>query len=227
MSLPPPIPLLTLVAAGDDRPLLASVIGADYSALALTPQHGNLAPDVVRSALPRFGTWDAATRTDLSAWLIQDFGNAHATEAAHFDEAWGRMHGLALQAHGAGRPVVGFGGDHSVLWPLATAARDALAERSPSGHRIGLVQFDVHHDVRPIDVGPSNGTPVRGLVERGVIDPRDIVQVGIHPMGNRRELTEWCDANSVDRLMLDDVARLGVTGVLEHIERHLEHCDAI
>ena len=226
--------------AGDGRPVLAHLVGADYSALAITPQRSDCAPGVVRAALPRFAPWDSRSGTDLAAWCVADHGDAGARGAGSWDESYECIHSHALRAHDAGTFVVGLGGDHSVTWPLFAAARQAFAERHAAADstgggaaptsgppRVGLVQFDVHHDVRSLEHGPSNGTPVRGLVDSGLVLPGDVVQVGIHPFANRRSLTEYCEQAGIHRISLEHVASRGPVAAVADALEPLADVDAI
>ena len=221
---PTPPPLLVPVAqvAADGRAVLADLIGADYSARSITPQRSDGAPDVVRRALARFSPYDSRDGTDVGGdWCVADHANAGAMRAQTWEEAYERINGLAATAFGAGRFVVALGGDHSVSWPLVAAAAEAVEGR------IGVIQLDVHHDVRALDDGPSNGTPMRGLLETGVLDGRDLVQVGIHPFANRRPLAEYCDEVGVRRFTLADVAEHGPEESARMALEALSHVDAV
>lgn len=204
----------------DPRTPLAALIGADFSALSITPSNADTAPGSVRSALPRFATWDAYHRIDIAErFVVRDLGDAGASHLA-WNEAYTSIAEHAIRARAVAPFTVALGGDHSVTWPLVAAFAH---ERG----RVGLVQLDVHHDVRPLDNGPSNGTPVRGLVEYGVLNPRDIVQIGIHPFANRSELTRWCDEHEVRRFGLADAVRQGIETVCTQALVHLSDCDAL
>lgn len=207
---PAPFVVPHAAAANDPREVLAELLGADYSALALTPQRSDQAPGVVRRALERFAPHDARTGLDIAAaWCVADHHDAGAASAATWEDAVAAIEALADRAHESGRFVIGLGGDHSVSWPLIeTAVRAARRRRGPQA-RVGVIQLDVHHDVRPLDDGPSNGTPFRGLLETGVIRPDDLVQVGIHPFANRPHLAAYCDEQMIRRFSLDEVAKLG------------------
>ncbi len=80
---------------------------------------------------------------------------------------------------------------------------------------------------RTPDDGPSNGTPFRGLLETGTIRPDDLVQVGIHPFGNRRHLAEYCDAQQIRRFPLAEVAELGPQETARAALRALSRTDGI
>ena len=215
-------------ADGDPRAILAELFGADYSAHALTPQRSDSAPDVVRRALARFAPYDSRSGMDLAGgWCVADHANAGAIRSATWDDAVARLGALADRAYATSRFVIGLGGDHSVSWPLIdAAARVVRGQFGPSG-RLGVLQLDVHHDVRPLDEGPSNGTPFRGLLETGTIHPDDLVQVGIHPFANRRHLAEYCDAQRIRRFSLAEVAELGPEEAARAALRALSGTDAI
>lgn len=214
-------------ANDDGRTILAELFGADYSARAITPQRSDAAPDVVRRALARFAPYDSRTAMDLAAWCVADHANAGAIRSSTWDDAFAQLGGLADRAYATSRFVVGLGGDHSVSWPLIdAAARRVRAQHGPSG-RLGVLQLDVHHDVRPLDDGPSNGTPFRGLLESGVIHPDDLVQVGIHPFGNRRHLAQYCDEQRIRRFPLAEVAELGPQETARAALRALSGTDAM
>ncbi len=208
----------------DGRPVLAHLFGADYSARALTPQRSDLAPDVVRRALARFAPWEARHGTDLAAWCVADHANAGAIRSSTWDDAFAAIERAATEAFetagGGSAFVVALGGDHSVSWPLVTAAR-ARCER------LGVLQLDAHHDVRPLDDGPSNGTPFRGLLESGTIQPGDLVQIGIHPFGNRRAPSEYCREQGIDHHFVDQVRARGMREIVGKSLVQLDGCDAV
>lgn len=215
-------------AALDGRTILAELVGADYSARALTPQRSDRAPDVVRRVLRRYAPFDSRSMLDLAeAWVVADHANAGAVRAGTWEEAFEVIAAHADRALTTGRFVVALGGDHSVSWPLVDAAARVVREQHGPSGRLGVLQLDVHHDVRPLDDGPSNGTPFRGLLEASTIADDDLVQVGIHPFANRRPLVEFCEERRIRRLPLAEVAELGAAGTAAAALRALAGADAI
>ena len=65
-------------------------------------------------------------------------------------------------------PVI-LGGDHSITWPVLSAVVDALGPG-----RVSIIDFDAHADTADDESGvrAGHGTPMRRLIEAGVIDGR-------------------------------------------------------
>lgn len=203
----------------DPRPRLATMYGADFSALSITPSHGDTAPSVVRSALPRFAPWNAHTGTDLTAWHVADIGDAGA-RSKPWEAAFDAISSIASSAMDMDAFTIGLGGDHSVTFPIGRAVADRCT-------RLGILQLDVHHDVRPPRPIPSNGSPIRGLIEAGFVSTSDIVQIGIHPYANSLELTEYCDTEQIRRCSLDEMRQLGPADCIAFALDVLDECDHV
>ena len=205
-------------ALDDTRVELATLIGADFSALSITPQDAQSAPKAVRAALARFAPYDATRDIDLRPYVVIDLGDAGARHR-NWEGACDAIRVHATTAWERGQFMVGLGGDHSVTWPLVSAVAD--------GNRVGLIQLDAHHDVRPLDSGPSNGTPIRGLIEEGVLHPHDIVQIGIHPFANHPSLGGYCRERGIHTLSVEEVRARGAQAVAQAALEHLASCDFI
>ncbi len=215
----PPLLLSRAEAGVDARPRLATLFGADFSALSITPARGDLAPAVTRSALERFAPYHAPSDTDLLAWHVVDVGDAGA-RTMEWQQAFATIERLAASAFDDGVFVIALGGDHSVTYPIGVA----LASRCA---RIGIIQLDVHHDVRPIGTTPSNGSPIRGLIEHGKVAGCDVVQIGIHPFANRAELAGYCDEQGIHRVSLEQLAADGTRAAIDSACELLAGCDHI
>jgi formiminoglutamase len=87
-------------------------------------------------------------------------------------------------------PIV-IGGDHAVTAPSVRA----YCEAHPS-QQVGLIHFDAHNDVRVLDHGPTNGTPIRGILTSGVrVSGANLVQVGIHGFMNASHYKRWVEGH--------------------------------
>jgi agmatinase len=104
----------------------------------------------------------------------------------------------------AGVTLLSIGGDHYVTWPLLKAH---AARHGP----MALVQFDAHQDTWfDSEERIDHGSFVARAVQAGVIRPERSIQIGI-----RTHAPQTC---GLDIVYGDDVARLGVDGVLARIK---------
>lgn len=184
----------------DPDPVLA-VVGVPTSAGSLSPSEAWSTPPRLRRVLERFSTYQGEQRLDLGALAVADLGD------------WG-LEGLDLEASQAAverharqladGPIYAFlGGDNAITRPLVRGlARGDLG-------RVGVLTLDAHHDVRTLDSGPTNGTPIRGLVEDGLPDGR-VVQVGIHSFANSREYRQYCDEHQIRVVSIEDLEEEGI-----------------
>ena len=85
-------------------------------------------------------------------------------------------------------PVI-IGGDHAITAPAVRAYCGAHPDQ-----QVGLIHFDAHNDVRVMDHGPTNGTPIRGILESGVrVRGSNLVQFGIHGFMNASYYKRWVE----------------------------------
>jgi agmatinase len=103
------------------------------------------------------------------------------------------------------------GGDHSITYPILKA----LGAQRP----VGLVHFDAHCDTGGEFDGSKfhHGGPFRQAVLAGVLDPERTIQIGIR--GAAEFLWEFSYASGMTVLHIEDVARLGIDGVIAAAKR--------
>jgi arginase family enzyme len=119
-------------------------------------------------------------------------------------------------------PVKAFlGGDNALTRPLVRG----LCAGDLS--RVGVLTLDAHHDVRLTAGGPTNGSPIRGLIEDG-LPPNRVVQVGIHSFANSSEYRAYCAEWGIEVVTMNTVDEVGagwvVTSALQDLARR---CDWI
>lgn len=102
------------------------------------------------------------------------------------------------------------GGDHSIAEPDVTAC-------AASGGPIGLLHFDTHTDTADELHGQkrSHGTPMRRLVEDGVVDPQRYVQIGLRGWWSEAEDLAWQESLGISTFFMHDIERDGIEAVLE------------
>ncbi len=94
---------------------------------------------------------------------------------------------------------IGLGGDHSVMYPV-------LRAMSKKYGRIGLIQFDAHTDTADQAWGEKfhHGTPVRRLIEEGILKGSDILQVGIRGPLTSLKQNDWDRKQKITSVTVDD-----------------------
>jgi agmatinase len=104
------------------------------------------------------------------------------------------------------------GGDHSITWPSATA----VAAAHPPGS-VGIVHFDAHADTGDSSWGNlySHGSPMRRLIESGVIAGRNFVQIGLRGYWPPKDVFEWMRAQGMRWHLMGELRDRGVAPVIE------------
>ena len=202
--------------AGSGDPDLI-VVGVPTSSASLSPSDAWQAPAAARTALGRLSVFDSETRTDLRTLAVADHGD--------FGVAGLDMHEMPAVAERAAAelpegPVKTFlGGDNAITRPLVKGLAGGELDS------VGILTLDAHHDVRITDDGPTNGSPIRGLIEDGLPDGR-VVQVGIHSFANSAEYRAYCDDHGIEVITMATVDEVGaswvVTSALNDLARRCE-----
>lgn len=189
------------------------VAGVPTAAASLSPSSGERTPGALRQALGRFSTYHGEWDVDLSEVGVLDAGDL---PVAGLDRFALERDLAALASVLPEAPLrLYVGGDNAITRPLVRSCAPDLAE-------VGVLTFDAHHDVRTLDHGPTNGTPIRGLIEDGL--PGDqVVQIGIHSFANSLPYRRYCDAQGIRVATVTEIERDGVGPV---VDRALDHLSA-
>jgi formiminoglutamase len=103
------------------------------------------------------------------------------------------------------------GGDHAVTAPSFRAYCAAHPDQ-----QVGLIHFDAHNDVRVLDHGPSNGTPIRQILQSGCrVSGENLVQIGIHGFMNASYYKRWVEGQGATIFTGRQCRREGIEGVVE------------
>ena len=132
----------------------------------MAPGRCDLAPGAIRSALQRYSLHDFQSGRSLEDLTVSDLGDIEARTASEAPElVLGPIQGALLE-HTA---LVFLGGDNSITRPCLRAI-------APDLSKVGLITLDAHLDVRDSSDGPTNGNPIRILLEDG-LPGSNVVQV--------------------------------------------------
>jgi formiminoglutamase len=166
------------------------VINVPFSKTSILPSGAHAAPNALRDAWAIFTTFTPDYDVDISALRVREIGDV----STPITDIVGALANIeeCLQAC-MSQPEAFFpliiGGDHAITAPAVRAYCRAHPEL-----QVGLIHFDAHNDVRVMDHGPTNGTPIRGILESGVrVRGDSLVQVGIHGFMNASYYKRWVE----------------------------------
>jgi formiminoglutamase len=204
----------TLVSptAAVPEPLLR-VIGVPCSVGSISPSNADATPPAVRQALVRLSPYDPVNDVDLAQALrVIDHGDLDVAQLPLTEAIDATQRAIrALPTNGV---LLAIGGDNAITRPVVTGR---LGEDLS---RVGLITLDAHHDVRHLDDGPRNGTPVRGLLEDGMPGTH-VVQIGIGRFTNSAAYAAWCRDRGIRVITAPDVHMRGSAIVIAEALDHL------
>ncbi len=204
------------LAKEDADPALV-VVGVPFSKASLSPSRADMAPLVMRERLGRFSTFHSEARVDFGELQVRDLGNWPVSELG-MDEIPAEVRRLAGNLAPSAFKIY-LGGDNAITRPLVAAMGDL--------DRVGVLTFDAHHDVRSLERGPTNGTPIRGLIEEEGLPGGNVSQVGIHSFANSASYRAWCDEQGIGVFTMADVDQRGIEAVVGDALDRLSHCDHV
>lgn len=204
--------------ARDDADPEVLVVGVPASKASLSPSRADLTPLELRDRLGRFSTFHSETGIDFGEVSVRDIGNWPVSEldmSAMPQAVMERAQDLPEA------PLTLFlGGDNAITRPLVASLDEDLS-------RVGVITFDAHHDVRTLDAGPTNGTPIRGLIEHHRLPGENVVQIGIHSFANSAHYRDYCDARGIRVVTMADVEYAGIAPTVAEALDRLSECDTI
>ncbi len=204
--------------AQDDPEPEILVVGVPSCKASLSPSKADLTPGWVRETLGRFSTYHSEHGIDFGDVPVSDVGNWPVSEL-DMNQMPGVVESLARRLPDCPLTLY-IGGDNAITRPLVRAAHGDLS-------KVGVVTFDAHHDVRTLELGPANGTPIRGLVDDG-LPGANVVQIGIHSFTNSAEYRRYCDDVGIGVVALSEVETKGVaTVVTETLDGLAARCEVI
>jgi len=194
------------------------IIGLPLSKTSISLSHAAEAPQKIRSHFKSFTTYSAEADKDFQDLKILDFGDCltHPTDLSESIERLYKSVSDILEVNSCERYVI-LGGDHGVSFPSIRAFSEKLG-------RIGVIQWDAHHDVRNFeDGGRTNGTPFRSLIEGGYLMGNHLVQIGIRDFSNSKVYREYTREKGIHVYTMADIEKIGLASILINELTRLEN----
>jgi formiminoglutamase len=194
------------------------VVGVPLARTSISPSGADQTPAAVRAALRRFSTYHAGLDVDLESVVAVDYGDLDVADLDGYTALHAVMAGLDGVPESDLLAILG--GDNAITRPAVRALAPRLRD-------VGLLTVDAHHDVRGFHAGPTNGTPVRGLIDDG-LPGRQIIQIGIGDLSNSRAYRSYCADQGITVVGARDAASEGVGAcVRRHLARLAQTCERV
>ena len=189
-----------------------TLLGVPLSRSSISASAASETPHAMRQAWKGFVPYNLDYDVDLTRLNVVDLGDVkqHVTDIAWSHNAiTDAMY--AMRTHHPNTFPLALGGDHSITAMLVKGWKKAHPDE-----RIGILQLDTHFDLRSLkDNGPSNGTPIRNLIESGTIKGEDVWNIGLHGFFNAKSLKEYADRAGVRYVTMRRARQRGLEAVIQ------------
>ena len=136
------------------------------------------APKVVRERLGKLAYHGSSQQ-------IIDFGDVHGTDG-NMESCQQDLGVLVAQMLSQSVFPIVIGGGHDIAYGHFLGISDYLKQKQP-GTKVGIINFDAHFDLRPVEQQPNSGTPFYQIFT----EFKDIVgyfAIGIQQAANTKQL---------------------------------------
>jgi formiminoglutamase len=189
------------------------ILGVPLSRSSISASGASEFPDAFRRAWKGFATYNLDEEVDLSELVAYDTGDVpmHVTDILKCHDNIVEASAL-LHHHFSEAKICAIGGDHSITAMMVKG----MKQENPA-EKIGILQFDTHFDLRDMsDNGPSNGTPMRNLIESGTVEATNMYNIGLHGFFNSKDLKKYADEKGVNYFTLRETRKKGIEETVLH-----------
>jgi len=190
----------------------AGVVGIPFDRGVIIPRVGTrLEPKFIREILYNSTTYSYELDVDLSPLKIVDCGDVDV-DIVNYDETHRRVELALTSVFKSGMIPLIIGGDHSLTYPCVKA----LCRSENSNVKIGVIDFDAHHDCRDGWKG-HHGLWAREIQEIGgnPIKGENIVQIGIRGFGYSPFYRDYVKKTGMRVFPAKEVKERGIRTVTE------------
>ena len=190
----------------------AGLVGVPFDGAVVTGRQGaRYGPKAVRDAFYANATYSLELDVDLSSLNIVDCGDVEVN-LMDAVETYERTEAVLTFIFKSGIIPLIIGGDHSLTSPCIKALCMLL-----KGKKVGIVDFDSHHDCRVGLKGPQSGVWLREIleIEGEPIRGENIAQIGIHGFRYSLVYRNYVRKNNIRVFTPKDVREKGMESVIE------------
>ncbi len=197
----------------------AVLFGVPLSRSSISVSGASEFPEAFRRSWKGFSTYNLDFECDLQHLNVADLGDVkmHFTDIPQ-SHANIKQTIKDVKKHLPNSFPIAIGGDHSITAMLVGGLKELEPDKE-----IGILQFDTHLDLRSLDDhGPTNGTPIRNLIQNGVIKGENVYNIGLHGFFNGQSLIQYAREHKVNCITLKEARKRGITETVEEALKQLE-----
>jgi formiminoglutamase len=194
--------------------------GAPISRSSISVSGASLYPTEFRRMWKGFATFNLDEDVDLTSFQVADAGDVtmHTTDILLSHQHIQETSAYLARRYPHTRTCM-IGGDHSTTACAVRGIKEAFTNET-----IGILQLDTHLDVRdPAELGPANGTPIRQLVDGGIVKGEDVINIGLHGYYNAKPLIDYAKEHNIQMVTLKQARK---QGLIDTIQRALAQLTA-
>lgn len=186
--------------------------GAPISRSSISVSGASLYPTEFRRMWKGYATYNLDEDVDLTAFRVADAGDIamHTTDILLSHQRIQETTEAIVTDYPQALTCM-IGGDHSTTACSVRGIKDAYQDEI-----IGILQLDTHLDVRdPAELGPANGTPIRQLIDGGIVKGEHVINVGLHGYFNAKPLIDYAKEHHIQMVTLKQARKQGVVETIQ------------
>lgn len=194
------------------------IYGAPLSRSAISASGASQYPNAFRKGWQGFQSYNLDEQIDLRSLSVADIGNVtmHPTDVLLSQVAIEEASEFVAKTYPKSYSCL-IGGDHSI-----TACAVRGVKKAFPNHKIGIIQLDTHLDVRNHEeVALTDESPIRQLIEAGVVEGKHIYNIGLHGFFNAPEIIQFARDQGIHMITLKQMRRDGVSTTIREVLRQL------
>jgi formimidoylglutamase len=169
--------------SGEPKANAVNILGVPFDGAVLGRKGAAGGPAGIREALAGFSNYSVELAQGLEDARVFDLGDL-VVENADVERAHSEVREEVTADVQGDSLLVILGGDNSISLPALAACRKRLG-------RLGLIVVDSHLDLRgKVEGRPTSGSSYGLAIEEGLVDPKNMVEVGVHGFLNSRLYVE-------------------------------------
>lgn len=195
------------------------LVGVPLSRSSISVSGASEFPEYFRRSWKGFSTYNLDYERDLMDLSVLDLGDVkmHVTDIQKCHSNIKEVM-VGIKKEFPYSFPVSIGGDHSITAMTISGLKEVSPEKE-----IGILQLDTHLDLRDLsENGPSNGTPIRNLIEQGIVDGKNVYNIGLHGFFNGQSLLTFAKEKGVNYITLKAARKKGITETILEALHELE-----